>query len=156
MACTCALSGALAARDLADDPSMAARHEQWMGKYGRVYSDAPEKARRLEVFKANVAFIKSANAGNSKFWLEANQFADITEDEFRATHKGYKPVAADKGRSAGFRYNDLPAKNDGSIPANPTTCFGSPVQLCTYAHTDTVIECLDPAGGRFRGRASEA
>ena len=65
---------------------MAARHEQWMGKYGRVYTDAAEKARRLEVFKANVALIESANAGNSKFWLEANQFADITEDEFRATH----------------------------------------------------------------------
>uniref|UniRef100_M8BNL6 Vignain n=1 Tax=Aegilops tauschii TaxID=37682 RepID=M8BNL6_AEGTA len=97
---------------------MAARHEQWMGKYGRVYSDAPEKARRLEVFKANVAFIESTNAGNSKFWLEANQFADITEDEFRAIHTGYKPAAAaDKGRSTGFRYanaslDDLPASVD--------------------------------------------
>ncbi|XP_037439741.1 senescence-specific cysteine protease SAG39-like [Triticum dicoccoides] len=118
LACTCALSGALAARDLADDASMAARHEQWMGKYGRVYGDAAEKARRLEVFKANVAFIESANAGNNKFWLEANQFADITEDEFRATHTGYKPVAVtNKDRSTGFRYanaslDDLPASVD--------------------------------------------
>ncbi|XP_037480321.1 senescence-specific cysteine protease SAG39-like [Triticum dicoccoides] len=115
---SCALNGALAARDLTDDPSMAARHEQWMGKYGRKYSDATEKTRRLEVFKANVALIESANAGNSKFWLEANQFADITEDEFRATHTGIEtPVAADKGRSAGFRYanaslDDLPASVD--------------------------------------------
>jgi hypothetical protein len=69
---------------------MVARHEQWMAKYGRTYSDVSEKARRLEVFKANVAFIESVNARNDKFWLEANQFADITNDEFRAKHSGYK------------------------------------------------------------------
>jgi hypothetical protein len=47
------------------------------------------------VFKANVAFIESVNAGNKKFWLEANQFADITEEEFRATRThGYKSRVA--------------------------------------------------------------
>uniref|UniRef100_A0ACD5UJT1 Uncharacterized protein n=1 Tax=Avena sativa TaxID=4498 RepID=A0ACD5UJT1_AVESA len=87
--CACALS-ALAARDLAEDSSMVMRHEHWMAKYRRVYNDATEKSRRLEVFKANVAFIESVNARNDKFWLEANQFADITNDEFRATHTGHK------------------------------------------------------------------
>jgi hypothetical protein len=67
--CACVLS-ALGARDLADDRSMVARHEQWMTKYGRNYSDISEKARRLEVFKANVEFIESVNARNGKFWLE--------------------------------------------------------------------------------------
>jgi hypothetical protein len=51
-----------------------------------VYSDDAEKAMRLEVFKTNVAFIESVNSGTDKFWLEANQFADITEDEFKATY----------------------------------------------------------------------
>uniref|UniRef100_A0ACD5YB45 Uncharacterized protein n=1 Tax=Avena sativa TaxID=4498 RepID=A0ACD5YB45_AVESA len=108
---------ALAARDLADDRSMVARHEQWMAKYGRTYSDVSEKARRLEVFKANVAFIESVNAGNDKFWLEANQFADITNEEFRAAHIGYKlPVSGSKGRKmTGFRYANV------SLDALPTS-----------------------------------
>jgi C1A family cysteine protease len=106
LACACAL-GALAARDLADQ-AMAARHQQWMAKYGRVYGDAAEKARRFEVFSANVAFIESVNAGNDKFWLEANQFADLTDDEFRATRTGYKPAGAGKARrTTGFRYANV-------------------------------------------------
>ena len=67
-----------------------------------------EKAQRLEVFKANVVFIESVNAGTDKFWLEANQFADITDDEFRATHTGYKAsVGGNKGRKTGFRYANV-------------------------------------------------
>ncbi|XBH77687.1 hypothetical protein VPH35_104123 [Triticum aestivum] len=94
LACACVLS-TLAARDLADDRSIVARHEQWMAKYGRV-------------FKANVVFIESVNAGTDKFWLEANQFADITDDEFRATHTGYKAsVGGNKGRKTGFRYANV-------------------------------------------------
>ncbi|XP_047070688.1 senescence-specific cysteine protease SAG39-like [Lolium rigidum] len=114
--CACMLS-ALAARDLTDDSSTIARHEQWMAKYGRVYSDAAEKARRLEVFKANVEFIESVNAANDKFWLEANQFADMTNDEFRATHTGYKlPVGGSKGQKmTGFRYANV------SLDALPTS-----------------------------------
>ncbi|CAM0946548.1 unnamed protein product [Alopecurus aequalis] len=107
LACACALS-ALAARDLAEDHSIVARHEQWMSRYRRVYSDDAEKARRLDVFKANVAFIESVNSGTDKFWLEANQFADISEDEFRATYTGYKaPVGGKKGKTTGFKYANV-------------------------------------------------
>ncbi|CAL5028646.1 unnamed protein product [Urochloa decumbens] len=116
IACAYAL-GSLAARDLTDNQAMVARHEQWMAKYGRVYSDAAEKAWRFEVFKANVDFIESVNAGNHKFWLEANQFADLTDDEFRATRTGYKLPAGKDRRTAAFRYanvslDDLPDSID--------------------------------------------
>ncbi|RLM73783.1 senescence-specific cysteine protease SAG39-like [Panicum miliaceum] len=93
----CFFSALLAARELSDDPAMVARHEQWMAQYSRVYQDDAEKARRFEVFKANVKFIESFNAaGNRKFWLGVNQFADLTNDEFRATktNKGFNPNAA--------------------------------------------------------------
>jgi hypothetical protein len=124
VAWACALSGSLAARDLADQDQAVARHEEWMAKYDRVYSDAAEKARRFEVFKANMALIESVNAGNHKFWLEANRFADLTDDEFRATWTGYRPrsaAASSKGRSrtatTGFKYanvslDDVPASVD--------------------------------------------
>ncbi|KAF8783554.1 hypothetical protein HU200_000541 [Digitaria exilis] len=92
--CAFLFSAALAARDLSDDSAMVARHEQWMAQYSRVYKDATEKAQRFEVFKANVKFIESFNAAeNRKFWLGVNQFADLTNEEFRATktNKGFKP-----------------------------------------------------------------
>uniref|UniRef100_A0ACD5YMK9 Uncharacterized protein n=1 Tax=Avena sativa TaxID=4498 RepID=A0ACD5YMK9_AVESA len=115
LVCACALS-AQAARELAEDRSIVARHEEWMARYGRVYSDDAEKARRLEVFKANVAFIESVNSGTDKFSLEANQFADITEEEFKATYTGYKaPVAGNKRKATGFKYANV------SLDAVPTS-----------------------------------
>ncbi|CAL5011571.1 unnamed protein product [Urochloa decumbens] len=116
LGCAFFCSAALAARDLSDDSAMAARHEQWMTQYGRVYKDATEQARRFEVFKANVKFIESVNsAGNRKFWLGVNQFADLTNDEFRVTktNKGFKPSPVKV--PTGFRYENV------SIDALPAT-----------------------------------
>jgi C1A family cysteine protease len=109
-------SAALAARDLSEDSAMVARHEQWMEQYSRVYKDAAEKAQRFEVFKANVKFIEAFNAdGNRKFWLGVNQFADLTNDEFRTTktNKGFKPSPVKI--PTGFRYENV------SINALPAT-----------------------------------
>jgi KDEL-tailed cysteine endopeptidase len=115
VACLCFCSSVLAARELNDNLSMVARHESWMVQYGRVYTDAAEKARRLEVFKTNVGFIDSFNAGNRKFYLGVNQFADITNEEFKASkaNKGYKPSL--ERVPTGFRYENV------SLDALPTT-----------------------------------
>ena len=82
-------TSALASSEL-NEMSMMERHEQWMVKHGRAYKDAAEKAHRFEIFKANMELIESFNAGNHKFRLGANQFADLTNDEFRARN-GFKP-----------------------------------------------------------------
>ncbi|KAF8655029.1 hypothetical protein HU200_033625 [Digitaria exilis] len=114
--CAFSCSAALAARDLSDDSAMVARHEQWMAQYNRVYKDANEKAQRFEVFKANVKFIESFNAAvNRKFWLGVNQFADLTNEEFRATktNKGFKPSSMKL--PIGFRYENV------SVDALPAT-----------------------------------
>ncbi|XP_038973857.1 senescence-specific cysteine protease SAG39-like [Phoenix dactylifera] len=74
------------------DSLMAARHAQWMVQYGRVYKDAAEKEHRFQIFKANVDYIESTNqAGHRKYKLNINQFADLTTEEFRASHTGFKP-----------------------------------------------------------------
>ncbi|XP_037480318.1 senescence-specific cysteine protease SAG39-like [Triticum dicoccoides] len=85
-----------------------AKHENWMAQYGRVYKDTTEKARRFEVFKGNVEFIETFNAQNHKFWLGVNQFADITNDEFKTTNtnKGFKANST-RVLSSGFRYENL-------------------------------------------------
>lgn len=60
------------------------------------------------MFKANVKFIESFNAaGDRKFWLGVNQFADLTNDEFSATktNKGFNPNAVKV--PTGFRYENV-------------------------------------------------
>ncbi|XP_006644365.2 ervatamin-B-like [Oryza brachyantha] len=72
-----------------DDPGMpmAVRHQCWMARVGRTYADAAEKARRLEVFRANAAWIDAANrAGGLSYTVGLTPFADLTADEFRARH----------------------------------------------------------------------
>ncbi|KAH7653592.1 Fruit bromelain protein [Dioscorea alata] len=67
--------------------SMAERYEQWMVEYGRTYKTTEEKLHRFEIFMSNVQFIESFNAaGNHTFELGINQFADLTNQEFRAMH----------------------------------------------------------------------
>ncbi|VAI61908.1 unnamed protein product [Triticum turgidum subsp. durum] len=78
-----------------------------MVQYGRVYKDDAEKVQRFGVFKANVGFIELFNAKNHKFYLGINQFADVTNEEFKATkaNKGYKPSM---GRMpTRFRYENV-------------------------------------------------
>ncbi|XP_006663940.1 senescence-specific cysteine protease SAG39-like [Oryza brachyantha] len=108
-------AGELAGGDAA--AAMAARHERWMAQYGREYKDAAEKARRLEVFRANVAFIETFNAGGkSTYWLGVNQFADLTGEEFRATMTNKKGFSANGVRaSTGFRYENVSAD---ALPAS--------------------------------------
>ncbi|VAH61682.1 unnamed protein product [Triticum turgidum subsp. durum] len=71
--------------------ALAARHERWMAKFGRAYTDADEKSRRREVFAANVQHVDAVNrAGNLTYTLGLNQFSDLTDDEFLKTHLGYR------------------------------------------------------------------
>ncbi|XP_037471797.1 senescence-specific cysteine protease SAG39-like [Triticum dicoccoides] len=116
LGCICLCGTVIAARELNDDLLMVAKHENWMAQYGRVYKDTTEKARRFEVFKGNVEFIETFNAQNHKFWLGVNQFADITNDEFKTTNtnKGFKANSM-RVLSSGFRYENL------SLDALPAT-----------------------------------
>lgn len=74
----------------AREEALAARHERWMAKFGRVYTDAAEKLRRQEVFAANVRYVDAVNrAGNRTYTLGLNQFSDLTHEEFVEKHLGY-------------------------------------------------------------------
>lgn len=71
------------------DLEMAKKHEEWMAKYGCVYKDEAEKARRFEIFKKNVKYIEDFNnSGEPRYTLGVNQFADLTNEEFAATYTG--------------------------------------------------------------------
>lgn len=112
--CTAAAPRALAAaaRELAGDDeaaaAMASRHEKWMAEHGRAYKDEAEKARRLEVFRANAELIDSFNAaGTHSHRLATNRFADLTVEEFRAARTGLRPRPAPSAGAGRFRYENF-------------------------------------------------
>ncbi|KAL6894104.1 hypothetical protein ACP4OV_008202 [Aristida adscensionis] len=101
--------GALAARELAEEDAaaMAVRHEKWMAEHGRTYKDEAEKARRLEVFRANAKLIDSFNAAGHSHRLATNRFADLTDEEFRAARTGYRRPPAVAVAGSRFRYENV-------------------------------------------------
>nr|QTT61006.1 senescence-specific cysteine protease [Lilium hybrid cultivar] len=100
---------AVESRELLDQMQpLPVRHEQWMAQYGRVYKDATEKQHRFEVFKANVKLIEAFNAaGDHKYKLGTNKFADLTNDEFKAIYNGYKGKTT--SRASVFMYENFTA-----------------------------------------------
>ncbi|XP_048447261.1 senescence-specific cysteine protease SAG12-like [Pyrus x bretschneideri] len=89
--------------------SIAAKHEQWMKKHGRVYQDSAEKERRFQIFKNNVEFVEKFNSeGNMTYSLHINRFSDMTYDEFLRDYTGYKqPTESTSSTAASFTYENL-------------------------------------------------
>ncbi|XP_038681012.1 senescence-specific cysteine protease SAG39-like [Tripterygium wilfordii] len=91
------------------ETSMNVRHELWMAQYGRVYKDADEKETRFNVFKENVARIESFNnAGDKPYRLGINQFADLTNEEFKATRNRFKGHTCSND-AVSFKYENITA-----------------------------------------------
>ncbi|KAG5545141.1 hypothetical protein RHGRI_017573 [Rhododendron griersonianum] len=66
------------------DASISEKHKQWMARYGRVYKDLEEEGQRLKIFKDNVEYTESSNKdANKHYKLAVNQFADLTNEEFK-------------------------------------------------------------------------
>ena len=91
------------------DESFVERHEQWMTQHRRNYVDDAEKKRRFKIFKDNAEYIdKVNNQGSRTYRLSVNEFADLTNEEFIATHTGYRistqPSSSPKKT---FRYGNL-------------------------------------------------
>jgi hypothetical protein len=79
-----------------EDETEAAERDRWFEEFvaahGRTYTGAERVARRA-VFEKNLDLIGARNADGDLGFHFINQFADMTADEFRATHLGYQPKA---------------------------------------------------------------
>ncbi|RXH68759.1 hypothetical protein DVH24_031092, partial [Malus domestica] len=98
------------------DGSMYGRYKQWLARYGRIYNDINEKETRFKIFKENVAFIEFSNKdANKPYKLSVNQFADLTNEEFKATRNGFKGHECST-KTSSFKYENvtvpLPATTD--------------------------------------------
>jgi cathepsin L len=78
----------------------------WMHEYGRMYASEEFQAR-YEIFKNNMDYITEWNANNDETVLGLNVFADISNEEYRATYLG-------------LRLDSSYALNPEFVPAPPT------------------------------------
>lgn len=86
---------------------MYERYEEWITSYGRVYKDPIEKDVRFRIFKRNVDYIESVNnANNKRHKLAVNQFADLTNEEFKASRNGFKGHIC-SNLATSFRYENV-------------------------------------------------
>ncbi|XP_043687547.1 senescence-specific cysteine protease SAG39-like [Telopea speciosissima] len=98
----------LATSRLLPQSSISEMHEQWMSRQGRVYKDAVEKELRFKIFKDNLNYIQSFNSiANQSYYLSLNKFADLTNEEFRSYHNGFKRNNSQQPRLTGFRYEKI-------------------------------------------------
>jgi len=88
-----------------------------MTQFGKSYKDAAEKEKRFQIFKNNVEFIELFNAvGDKPFNLSINHFADLTNEEFKASLNGKKKLYNEFGtlnETTSFKYHNVT-----SVPAS--------------------------------------
>jgi len=66
----------------------------WVASNNKNYVSDDEYQYRLSIFNANMDKIQQLNEeSDSGAVFAVNKFADLTSEEFSATHKGYRPVA---------------------------------------------------------------
>ncbi|KAL1309391.1 hypothetical protein AAHE18_17G174000 [Arachis hypogaea] len=61
----------------------------WCDHHGKIYSSDEERSYRLKVFQDNYDYVQRHNQmANSPYTLSLNAFADLTHQEFKASHLG--------------------------------------------------------------------
>ncbi|RDX80579.1 Senescence-specific cysteine protease SAG39, partial [Mucuna pruriens] len=86
---------------------MRERYEEWIAQHGKNYKDSYEKELRFQIFKQNVERIDAFNnATNKSYKLGVNQFADFTDEEYRAMNK-IMGNTSKISRTSTFKYDQV-------------------------------------------------
>jgi len=131
-------------------------HEVYCRNFKKSYSGA-ERVRRAAVFAENVARINAVNTDKSSTWFAAiNEFADWTNEEFRAQRaSGVKTAEGVKGLHAAQHtmkaVSDLPASVDWRTKDGIVTAVkdqGSCGSCWAFSSTETLESALAIATGK--------
>jgi len=85
---------------------------QFKARYAKNYISAAEHELRESIFTANLAKIASLNQMDTSATYGVNEFADLTEDEFRAQKLGFKAGGKFKCNGPNATFASLPAADD--------------------------------------------
>lgn len=115
------ISGATSRGGLFEASAAMEKHEKWMARFQRVYSDESEKTSRFEIFKKNLEFVEKFNMNtNRTYKLDVNEFSDLTNEEFRARYMGLVVPKSMTGISTSnstetvpFRYENVSESETG-------------------------------------------
>jgi C1A family cysteine protease len=91
---------------------------QFMTQYNKKYDSTEETFKRYNIFKENVDMINAENAKNLTYWLGVNEFSDMTEAEFVATHTGHRSQydgPRDELLPTGNEANDVDWRSKGAV-----------------------------------------
>jgi len=61
-----------------------------MDSYNKIYTSQEEFNNRFQIYRTNAAFIRVHNSLGENWVLGMNSFGDLTSEEFRSQHLGYK------------------------------------------------------------------
>jgi C1A family cysteine protease len=62
---------------------------KFVNEYNKVYDSVETTFSRFAIFKDNLNKINDINAANLTWWAGVNEYSDMTEEEFLATHTGH-------------------------------------------------------------------
>ncbi|KAL8130332.1 hypothetical protein V2J09_019487 [Rumex salicifolius] len=104
-------------KDLGSEDRLAQIFQQWREKHGKTYKHAEEMAKRFEHFKKNLKYVIEKNSkkkSSNGHTVGLNRFADISNEEFRATYlsKVKKPLHKKDNRLNGVKSCDAPSSLD--------------------------------------------
>ena len=63
--------------------------EGWRSKHAKAYSTSEERSYRLGIFYKNYLKVKNHDK-TRRYTIGLNKFADMSKEEFRVKHMGYK------------------------------------------------------------------
>jgi len=82
--------------------------DKWAAQHGKEYSSNAERALRLEIFKANLDYIRKHEAKPKRTWeLRMNKFGDLHNAEFKAMVNGYRPIKRSHLRNLNVKKLDV-------------------------------------------------
>lgn len=95
--------------------------EAWQERHGKVYEDFSEAEARRAVWAQSLDQVRAHNDGVASYWLEMNEFADLTHEEFSKTYlmidedgkpQGCSATDAADGWQSEFDSEALPTRVD--------------------------------------------
>ncbi|KAL2453274.1 Cysteine proteinases superfamily protein [Abeliophyllum distichum] len=108
---------------------MEKRYREWIKRHGRRYGSRDEWNFRFGIYLSNVLLIEFLNSQNLPYKLIDNEFADLTNLEFKSAYLGYKSPMFSHKRRHNFTFDNslvppsidwrkrgavTPVKNQGS------------------------------------------